>query len=60
MWAGQGEAPKLDEMHIIDARQMFGETAAEAMFKRPGSSGGEHGVQDPDSLLAAGEGRASA
>ena len=44
MWAGQGEAPKPDGLNVIDAREMFGETPDEAMFKRPGARpGGQSG-----------------
>lgn len=37
MWAGQGEAPNPDGLNVIDAREMFGETSDDAMFKRPGA-----------------------
>ena len=51
MWAGLGEPPGLEGLGVIDARQMFGETADEARFMRPGGAG--HLVESAEAAIHA-------
>jgi uncharacterized protein (DUF58 family) len=51
MWAGLGEPPRPEGLRVIDARQMFGETADEARFKRPG--GADHLSESPEAAIYA-------
>ena len=51
MWAGLGEPPRLEGLGVIDARQMFGETADEARFKRPDGAG--HLVESAEAAIHA-------